>query len=214
MAKKLICPHCGAEVNPGIMDCPFCHQSMFLSMNQIKAKEAANNDANHVVTQDEYIAQQQKAQYQQQLNPSINQPAQQPVQQPVMQQQVMYDPNTGQPIQQPIQQVPIQTLVDPNTGQQVQGYYDPYTGQWVTLQQTIQPQKQGESQGVLYIALGLEVLGFLIGGGFIFGIVALLLANSYKDSNGLKTVVKVIAYLNIVVGLVAIVLLFLLLSSK
>ena len=196
MAKKLICPHCNAEVEPGVMDCPFCHQSMFLSMSQIKAKEEANLNPNRVVTVDEYMAKQQQIQYQQQLNNNMNQPVQQPMMQPVQQQ----IPN----------QVPIQTLIDPKTGQTIQGYYDPYSGQWVTLQQTMknQPKNQGQNQSVLYIALALEVLGFLIGGGFIFGIIALILANSYKDSNGLKSIIKIIAYINIAIGLVVLLLLF------
>ena len=205
MAKNLICPHCGAEVKPGIMDCPYCHQSMFLSMSQIKAKEDANLNPNRVVTVDEYMAKQQQMQYQQQLNQNMNQPMQQQTQLPGM-----YDPNTGQPIQpqQMIQQVPIQTLVDPNTGQQATGYYDPYSGQWVTIQQAPQQKAQGQSTTVLIIALIIEIIGFFFSGGLIFGIIALLLCSTYKGEHGIKTAIKVMVMIQLVILVLAVFLLF------
>ena len=187
MAKNLICPHCGAEVKPGIMDCPYCHQSMFLSMSQIKAKEDANLNPNRVVTVDEYMAKQQQMQYQQQLNQNMNQPIQP---------------------QQMIQQVPIQTLVDPNTGQQATGYYDPYSGQWVTIQQAPQQKAQGQSTTVLIIALIIEIIGFFIGGGLIFGIIALLLCATYKGDHGIKTAIKVMVMIQLVILVLAVFLLF------
>lgn len=109
MAKKMIiCPNCNREVEPGLMECPYCQGSLFLSMNQVKAKEAAKEAANHVMTQEEYIQQQQAQQYYQQLNPSMNQQqAQQMVEnpmQPMMPQQPM------QQYQQPIIQKPKRSI--------------------------------------------------------------------------------------------------------
>ena len=110
MAKKMIiCPNCNREVEPGLMECPYCQGSLFLSMNQVKAKEAAKEAAaNHVMTQEEYIQQQQAQQYYQQLNPSMNQQqAQQMVEnpmQPMMSQQPM------QQYQQPIIEKPKKSI--------------------------------------------------------------------------------------------------------
>jgi hypothetical protein len=185
MAKNLICPHCNQEVEPGAMECPYCHQSMYLNINQVKAKEAAN----HVVTQEEYIAQQQQMQYQQQLNPNYNQPVQQPIGQPIGQQ--------------------VQTFIDPNTGQMYQAYFDQNTNQWVPTQifpqaqnqYVQQPQQQEESKTGLYIGLVLELIGFFIGGAIICALISLSLCKSYKGSCGLKTFVEVVAYIYIVLFL-------------
>ena len=193
MARNLICPHCGAEVEPGYMDCPYCHQSMFLSMNQIKARA----DANHIITQDEYVAELQQQQYQQQLSQSYN---------PQMQQQMYQQPMNQQPMtqQQMYQPMPPQTMYDPNTGEVVQGYYDQYSGQWIPMQQPMmsnQPEitnKNEQSKAVLYIALILDLIGFFIGFGIILNIIALMLASSYKGSSALKTIIQVYGYLYLI----------------
>jgi len=215
MAKKLVCPHCGQEVEPGNLECPFCHESMFLSMNQIKAKEQQNYDKNRVVTQEQYIREQQEKyekmqqemQYQNNLNPSAQPQQQTPIQQPVMQQQMLYNPATGE-------QIP--AYYDPNTGQMVQMYYDPNTGNIVqpngqpVVQSNGKPinNNQGESKTVLYIALVLDIFAILLGGSLVLALIALALSSAYKGECGLKTATKGIASGIIIVFVVVLVIAF------